>query len=60
MAVIVKLCRNAYSGLFYCYHYAGKVTPGKESVNERNRCEACEIAQPPYEEAPSFMQTNEE
>ncbi len=58
----MKLCINARAGLhkWYCYHFNGNVTPGKEGVNERGRCEACEIAEPPYEEAPSFMQTNEE
>lgn len=58
----MKLCRNAHAGLaaWYCYHFNGVVTKGKESVNERDLCEACEIAEPPYEEAPSFMQTNEE
>ena len=56
------LCRNAYAGesAWFCYHYAGRITSGKESLNEHNRCEACAIAVPPYAEEPSFMQTNEE
>lgn len=55
------LCQNATAGLaaWYCFHFAGRVTKGKEAVNERNRCEACEKAEPPYEEAPSFMQTDD-
>jgi superfamily II DNA or RNA helicase len=55
-------CRNSGAGYdaWYCYHFAGRVTPGKESVNERGLCEACDKAMPPYMEAPSFMQNDEE
>lgn len=56
------LCRNATRGpnAWFCYHYAGKVTPGKEALSARGFCEACEIALPPYEEAPSFMKGDED
>jgi hypothetical protein len=55
------LCRNAGNPAhWYCFHYAGVITPGKAGVSDRNLCEACEIATPPYEEAPSFMQTEED
>jgi hypothetical protein len=54
-------CANAFNpARWFCYHYAGKPVQGKEAVNYRGLCEACEIACPPYEEVPSFMQTNED
>jgi hypothetical protein len=58
----MELCANAFNpNAWYCYHYAGTVTPGKNELSDRDLCEACEIATPPYEtEAPSFLQTVED
>ena len=60
--VQITLCRNAFAGeaAWFCYHYNGRPTKGKEAVNEAGRCEACAIAVPPYEEEPSFMQKSED
>ena len=57
-----KLCRNALAGekAWHCYHWNGRITSGKEDVDENGDCESCRIAKPPYEEEPSFMSRNED
>jgi hypothetical protein len=39
----VPLCRNALAGIEYwfCYHYAGKVSPGTETLDAEGDCGAC-------------------
>ncbi len=56
------MCKNAFAGLaaWFCFHFNGKQTAGKEAVSARGFCEACEKALPPYEEAPSFMKGDED
>lgn len=52
------LCVNANAGpvAWWCHHYGGLVTEGTELLPGAIRCEACQTAQPPWEEPPSFMQ----
>ena len=61
-ATTITLCRNAYAGekAWHCYHWNGRITSGKEDVDENGDCESCRIAKPPYEEEPSFMSRNED
>jgi hypothetical protein len=55
-ATPLRMCRNANSAkAWYCYHYAGTVTPGKESVNAADECEACAKVSESVETLPNFM-----
>jgi hypothetical protein len=58
----IVLCINANAGLnkWYCSHYGNRITPGTEKLSDRGRCIHCEKAEPPYEEAPSFMRNDDE
>lgn len=56
----MDLCINAHDpARWFCYHYAGRITPGKGRLIN-GKCEACEIATPPYEEEPSFLKGTED
>lgn len=57
----MHMCRKAFSpAAWYCFHWQGIKMPGKWALSDRGLCQACEEANPPYEEAPSFMQGDED
>ena len=51
------ICKNAYEA-WYCYWYGGIPTVGKEALVD-GKCEACRLAEPPYEQEPSFLEVDE-
>jgi hypothetical protein len=59
MENVITKCRNALAGIefWFCYHYAGNVTPGTETLNENGECAACGrvSAVTIDSEPPSFM-----
>ena len=54
-------CRNALAGLafWFCDHYAGSITLGREALDEHERCRACAKVFPldalTEDTLPSFM-----
>lgn len=57
----MKLCRNAYlPAAWYCYHFAGRVTPGTELPLNESECRACQKVSETREELPSWMGTEDE
>jgi hypothetical protein len=52
-----RLCVNANAGTewWFCYHYAGTVTPGTETLNTHGECSACGKVIGQSWSSPSFL-----
>lgn len=57
MNALPTTCKNAYVGpaAWYCYHYLGIPTAGKEAVDTNGECEACARVSATVETLPNFM-----